>query len=174
MSLTFYTPAPYPADEDARQRVVRRLLSRDLDLSVADRAVKEAAALFGVEIAAVTVLDGDRQWLAARVGMDVATTGRSGAFCGYTIAQPDVFHVPDTLDDARFAGNPFVHSGPAIRFYAGAPLIVDGMPLGALCVLSDRPQQRAAESFDRLVALAARVAGDLEAQLPIDLGRTTG
>jgi GAF domain-containing protein len=55
---------------------------------------------------------------------------------------PDqVLVVPDTTVDSRFAGNPMVLDDPELRFYAGAPLLdADGLPLGALCVLDDRPR----------------------------------
>ena len=32
--------------------------------------------------------------------------------------------VPDATDDARFAENPLVVEEPRVRFYAGAPLIL--------------------------------------------------
>lgn len=166
MTNAFYAPAPYPPDEEARQRVVHRLLENDLDLSEVDRLVQQAAAVFGVPMAAATVLDGDRQWLASRTGVDAATTSRTAAFCGYTICQPAGFCVPDALDDPRLAGNPFVTGGLAIRFYAGAPLIVDGMPIGALCAISSEPQNEvSADQLEKLRALAEEASARLQAQL---------
>jgi GAF domain-containing protein len=47
--------------------------------------------------------------------------------------------VTDTLRDPRFADNPMVTGGPRVRFYAGAPLILDdGSCVGTLCLIDTR------------------------------------
>ena len=77
--------------------------------------------------------------------------------------KPELFVVPDTLRDERFATNPLVTGPSGIRFYAGAPLITsDGYALGALCILDRTPRQLSPEEGDMLQVLARQVVAALE------------
>jgi len=68
------------------------------------------------------LVDSDRQWIKARVGLDVSETPRDVSFCAHTILANDTMVVEDALADSRFADNPLVTTDPKIRFYAGAKL----------------------------------------------------
>lgn len=106
-----------------------------------DRIVKLAAQIFQAPIATITFVDETRQWFKARYGLHVEQTARDIAFCHHTIRARDVMVVPDAHEDPRFADNPLVLSDPAIRFYAGAPLITpDGAAIGTLIVLDQAPR----------------------------------
>ena len=108
-----------------------------------DRIVRLAAAQFRVPIALITFLDRERQWFKARVGTDLTGTDRSSAFCAHTIvdAQDGLLVAEDATLDLRFVDNPLVRSAPHVRFYAGRVLVNgDGLPVGTLCVLDDRPR----------------------------------
>lgn len=133
--LAFFTPASWPADEAARQARVDSI--RHIEAAADPRLaeiVARAAALFGVGVAALSIVDRNRQNWIVRVGTDIDGTTRALSFCGHVVADPGrVLTVRDAASDARFAGNPLVTAG-GIRFYAGAPLMLDGSPLGALCV----------------------------------------
>lgn len=106
-----------------------------------DRLTRLARRLFGVPMAAVTLIDSDRQWFKSRVGIDAAETPRDVSFCGHVILDDELFLVNDALLDARFADNPLVTGDPNIRFYAGYPLTVDnGSRLGTLCLIDVKPR----------------------------------
>lgn len=123
-----------------------------------DAIVLEAKEHFNVPIALVTLLDRDTQLLKARIGVDLTEMPRRLAFCNYTIQADDVFVVPDTLEDPRFASHPMVLGEPFLRFYAGAPLIyLDGIRLGALCLLDKVPRQFSAGDRSELAGMADRV-----------------
>ena len=63
------------------------------------------------------LIDEDRQWFKARVGLNAMETPRGQAFCAHAILDPDrVMEVPDTQQDARFVDNPLVTGDPGIRF----------------------------------------------------------
>jgi GAF domain-containing protein len=159
MKLTFYTPAPRHPDEEARQRAVDASGFADSvdDPALAD-IVRRATELFGAPMAAISVVDHDRQWFPAEIGIGARETPRAASFCAHAILAPEsCFSVGDASLDPRFAGNPLVLSGPNIRFYAGAPLLsAAGVPLGALCVLDDKPRAEMpdAEALAALTALA--------------------
>ncbi len=114
-----------------------------------DQVVRLAARLLDVPIALISLVDQDRQWFKAAVGLDgVTETPRELAFCDHAIRGQDVMVVPDATEDPRFAENPLVTGEPGIRFYAGAPLITpDGHALGTLCVI-DRVPHRALSDHD--------------------------
>ncbi len=107
-----------------------------------DRLTRLAKNLFQVPIALVSLVDSDRQWFKSRQGLDACETPRSISFCGHTILQDDIFHVPDTHADVRFSDNPLVELAPGIRMYTGAPLRTpEGLRVGTLCIIDDKPRR---------------------------------
>jgi len=130
---------------------------------VFDDFARIAAAIVGAPIGLITLVDDKRQWFKARCGLDVQETPREIAFCSHALRSPDLLVVPDALQDARFASNPLVTSDPAIRFYAGAPLITpDGFTLGTLCVIDRVPRTLLPEHAEALRSLSRRVMDQLE------------
>jgi diguanylate cyclase (GGDEF)-like protein len=155
------TAAALPANEHSRQALLEALgiLDTAPEEDYAD-LVRVAAVVCGVPTALVSLVDGERQWFKARIGMEAEQTPRDVAFCAHAILEPDaVLHVPDTADDARFADNPLVVDD-GLRFYAGAPIVVDDLPVGTVCVLDRDARELSPSQLDALQALA-RQAGRL-------------
>ncbi|UAK24149.1 GAF domain-containing protein [Sphingomonas nostoxanthinifaciens] len=160
MSLSFFSPPPLPNDEAKRQHAVDRsgILRAPPDPAL-QAIVARAADLFGSAIAAVSIVDRQRQWFAARIGLDAPETSRAVSFCAHAILDPQrVMVIEDATLDDRFAGNPLVTGAPAIRFYAGASILDPrGRPLGALCAIDPEPRSGTLP-LDELAALAGEVA----------------
>ncbi|AXC14914.1 diguanylate cyclase/phosphodiesterase (GGDEF & EAL domains) with PAS/PAC sensor(s) [Acidisarcina polymorpha] len=120
-----------------------------------DNLVRLASVICETPIALVTLVDSQRQWFKASIGMEVRETPREVAFCAHTIAQDDLMLVEDATRDTRFADNPLVTGDPGIRFYAGVPLeLMDGVRLGSLCVIDRKPRVLSDAQIEALRLLA--------------------
>jgi PAS domain S-box-containing protein len=114
-----------------------------------------AARLTGAPIALITLIDEDEQWMVARIGLELARQPREDAVCAHTILGTETMEVADLADDPRFRDKPFVAGGPRLRFYAGQPLVIDGLAIGTLCVMDMVPRRLDAGQRDGLRELAA-------------------
>jgi GAF domain-containing protein len=140
-------PAPIPTDETQRLDALRQLLVLDTPPEERfDRITRFAAREFDMPVALVSLIDANRQWFKARVGLEACETTRDISFCGHAIEGSAVMVVEDAREDPRFADNPLVTGDPFIRFYAGAPLVLPGgLSVGTLCVIDIEPR-----SFSRI------------------------
>lgn len=131
---------------------------------VYDDIVKLAKTISDVPIALISLVDKDRQWFKAEVGLGVTETKRCMSFCSHAIGQPERFFIiPDATLDQRFADNPLVTASPCIRFYAGMPLVDDdGHALGTLCVIDRRPRRLNETQLDALKALARQAVRQIQ------------
>src|SRR5215467_4171982 len=151
-------------DEAARVEALHKYAILDTEPEQTfDDLVLLASFICKTPIALISLVDEDRQWFKAKVGVSASETPREIAICATAIQQPDVFVVPDTLNDERFRDNPLVRSEPNVRFYAGAPLIdEEGHALGTICVIDRIPREFAPDQQVALKALSRLVLAQLE------------
>lgn len=169
--------APLPSNETERLDALRALDVLDSGPEREFDALVHAAALTcGVPISLISLVDADRQWFKANVGLPgVTETPRELAFCAHAILQEGVLEVPDATADPRFAGNALVTGDPDIRFYAGAPLrLGDGTRAGTLCVIDRRPRTLDATQREVLRHLALAAAQMLEGRRALRSERELG
>jgi diguanylate cyclase (GGDEF)-like protein len=129
-----------------------------------DRLTRLAKRVFNVPVAKVTLVAPDMVYTVSCAGGQEAPTPREFSFCSHAIASDDIMIVPDTLEDGRFADNPFVVGDPHVRFYAGCPLVLmNGCRLGTLCLLDQTPRKMSREDISLMKDLAATVEHELTA-----------
>lgn len=129
-----------------------------------DDIVELAADLCNVQIAQITLVDANRQWIKSACGLLNQNTPRDLCFCSHALSTPDeLLEIPDSLADERFSKNPLVVAPPGIRFYAGYPLTTAaGNVLGTLCVIDTQPRTLTDDQRRVLRILAKRVMRQLE------------
>ena len=152
------------SDERARLEALRSYRILDTDPEQAfDDIVLLASQICGTPISLITLVDENRQWFKARVGVSLTETSRSVSFCAHAIQGKEIFVIPDALQDERFRENPLVLDDPHLRFYAGAPLVTrDGHALGTLCIVDRVPRTFTEEQAHALDALRRQAEAQLE------------
>lgn len=158
-----YQISPVPDNEAERIAALRSAMCAYVPREDRfDRITRMAQRMMHVPIALISIIEDDEQWFRSAQGLEVAQTTRDISFCGHAIMQSDVFYVPDTLKDPRFAGNPLVTGPPFIRAYCGWPLeIALGLRVGTLCVLDTMPRTFSKEDQETLADLAHMVESEL-------------
>ncbi len=159
--------AAIPPNEAERLATLRALGILDTDAEPEfDELVMLAATLCGTPIGLVSLVDADRQWFKAAIGLPRGESRRSLAFCAHAILQESVFTVEDATADHRFADNPMVLNQPNIRFYAGMPISTSsGHPLGTLCVIDTVSRRLNPEQKQALEILGRQVNVRLELRM---------
>jgi PAS domain S-box-containing protein len=128
-----------------------------------DRITRLATTLFDAPMALVNLVAEDRQWFKSAVGLERRETELDASLCVHALASDDVTVIEDATQDERVANNPLVTGPPAIRFYAGAPLITpDGFRIGTLCVMDTEPRRFSDATYAQLDDLASMVMDELE------------
>ena len=168
---------PTPAREAARLAELREMAVLDTPREQNfDDLTLVAAQLCKTPVALISLVDEDRQWFKSRIGLEQEATSRDVSFCAHAIVEPSgVLVVPDAYRDARFEGNPLVLADPAIRFYAGAPLVTTaGNALGTLCVIDYEPRKLSSTQINSLQALSRLAVSQLETRREAMTDRLTG
>jgi two-component sensor histidine kinase len=125
-----------------------------------DDIVHIAAHVCATPIALVSLVDADRQWFKARLGIESCETPINQSVCSLGLCSTDLLIIPDLTTDPRTEDNSLVTHDPALRFYAGAPLVAPGGEVvGMLCVIDTvpRPEGLTDEQRVTLSSLARQV-----------------
>lgn len=128
-----------------------------------DDIVCLASQICQTPISLISLLDHERLWAKAKIGIEASEIPREITFCTSAIAQNNLFIVSNALEDNQYCENPLVVGEPHIRFYAGMPLITaTGYKLGTLCVMDQVPRQLNSEQKFALELLSRQVVQQLE------------
>ena len=153
--------AKKPSNEEARLIALNNLKILDTTNETHYDTITELASyICGTKSSVISLVDQNRQWFKSKVGIAACETKRDVSFCAHAINTPDrLMEVTDATLDERFHDNPLVtHATDPIVFYAGMPLIgSDGLALGTLCVLHDKPKKLKKKQKQALKNLALQV-----------------
>lgn len=159
-------PLPSPADDSKRLRLLHELQVLDTAADPGfDALARLASEQTGCPIGALTLVDTQRCWLKAAVGLGPQDAGREDVFCTHTVLGEQLFVVPDAAADGRFRHHPLVAGGPRLRFYAGAPVRVDNHTVGALCAMHHEARELPDIAGAALQQLAGVAGALLKARL---------
>ena len=159
--------APIPPDERVRLQQLHEYGILDTPEEEGfNEIVQLASRICQVPVSLISLIDAERQWFKARIGIpeDMDHTPRDISFCGHAMLNGEIFVVPDAMKDERFHDNPLVKGQPNIRFYAGVPLVSpNGGRLGTLCVIDSKAHHDLGpDQKDILVSLGRQVVKLME------------
>lgn len=121
-----------------------------------------ASTLCESPISLISLIDENRQWFKACIGLNVTETSREVAFCDHVVKEKKMLVIEDAMLDDRFKNNPLVLNEPGIRFYAGVPLFSGEHVLGTLCIIDIKPRALSISQKHSLEALARQVMNQFD------------
>lgn len=133
-----------------------------------DGLARVAARALDTPVALVTLVDRDRQFLKACIGLEEPWASKremplSHSFCQHAVAARTPLIVGDAREDPMLRDNEAIRQLKVIA-YAGIPLIATkGEALGTLCVIDHKPRTWRPEDKSLLEEIAAAVVSQLEA-----------
>lgn len=137
-----------------------------------DRVVRLARRVFDVPIAAVNLVEADRQFTLAGAGVGRGNLPRGLSLCSYTVESAKPLVIPDAAQDERFHDHPLVTGATQFRFYAGVPLTArGGYPVGTLCLIDTQPHAASDIDLGLLQDLADWVEKEIEADADLTQAR---
>lgn len=158
----------YPVATDEQLRLAKmkeyQVLNTQQDTAFT-RLTELVKSFFDMPMVTITFMGEQTQYFKAPIGFgEVCTTQRNVAICNYTVLTEEVFVVNDLSEDHRFSRNPLVTGEPYLRFYAGAPIILeeDGHTyrLGALCLMDTKPVYDFEDKYVKRLQQFASMAAD--------------
>lgn len=153
-----------PELEAKRLDVLYSYLQLDTARDAAFDLLAEAAAeICQVPYAAVTLVDRDRVWVKAGVGMQQGDVPRNESCCSKAIMQSEFLEIPDLSKDSRTNTLTILPRDLGAQMYAGANLVTtDGFRIGTLCVMDKQPRQLSERQKHILAGLAGQVMSLIE------------
>ncbi|ACM25699.1 sensor domain-containing diguanylate cyclase [Agrobacterium sp. SHOUNA12C] len=145
-----------PVNEPQRLLAVRSLnsihSSPTPELSVLAELAK---GIFGSPYAAINIIDEDWQRIAGQAGLKIAECSRGMSICTRVVFEDELLVIPDLAEDPELKAMPYVTGEPHFRFYAGAPVRLEGgLAVGALCILDHKPRQFSKDESENLARFA--------------------
>lgn len=127
-----------------------------------ERITRVARHALNVPVAAVTLINGDRQWFKSVCGWPVSELPLDSTLCQITIAEGKLTTIGDTQSEPKTRGIPLVSEMPRFRAYAGYPIRDEyGHISGTFCVFDTKPRRFTQEDCGALIDLAVMAQREL-------------
>ncbi len=91
-----------------------------------DRITALTSRLLNAPVSLISFVDTDRVWLKSHHGICASQVDRVPGLCPSAIESDDLYIVVDAGTDPRTCAHPLVVGEMGLRFYAAAPLRVNG------------------------------------------------
>ncbi|GAK66680.1 uncharacterized protein PAN0_014d4903 [Moesziomyces antarcticus] len=148
-----YLPSILPPHEESRLHALARYGPPKIAGNPNfERIAHLVKLVFNSKLVLITLVGENEQIVQTQMGgggevttasLQTLAGSRNCSFCSHAILQDgdEPIVIFDAAKDWRFSGNPLVKGSPDIRFYAGSPLRTsDGLNIGALCLIDDKPR----------------------------------
>lgn len=120
-----------------------------------ERITRVARHALRVPVAAVTLINGDRQWFKSVCGWPVSELPLDSTLCQVTLSEGKLTTINDTMAEPRTRGIPLVSEVPRFRAYAGYPIRDQySHIIGTFCVFDTKPRPFSQEDCGALIDLA--------------------
>ncbi len=136
-----------------------------------DALTRLAASITGQPQAAINLVDTHVVWSLSGVGLNQTQNTRDRSLCHLAIAHDGPLLVSDSSSDGRLASMPSDGFEAMPRAYAGFPLVVEGLAVGALCVFGPETHTWQDREIANLTDLAISATALIEAQLKAQRAR---
>jgi GAF domain-containing protein len=143
-----------PANDVERLKALRSYEVLDsLPESFFDNLAHIVARTFDTPIALISLVDKDRVFFKANVGMPgTVNVSRGMSLCSLAVLdnEPTVFE--DATKEPCLIANPLVAGEFGLRFYAAAPIVTpDGFNIGTVCIVDKQPRKFSESEQELLV-----------------------
>ncbi|MDQ3536491.1 MAG: GAF domain-containing protein, partial [Bacteroidota bacterium] len=157
-----------PDNDEQRLDVLRRyeILDTPREHSF-DRVAELAVKIFNVPIALISLVDKEKVFFKANVGMPGAkTVDRGMSLCSLAVLRDNPTVFENAKEEPCLLANPMVTGSFGLQFYAGAPIItLDGYNIGTVCIVDKMPRSFSEKEKSMLQDLAGIVMDELEVRI---------
>jgi diguanylate cyclase (GGDEF)-like protein len=127
-----------------------------------ERITRIARRALQVPVAAITLINDEKQWFKSAAGWGISELPREQGICRFTVEENRLVTIGDTSKDSRTAQSPIVVGAPRFRAYAGQPLADEhGNVAGTFCVFDLKPREFTAADRQTMADLGAMTQREL-------------
>ena len=154
-----------PDNEDKRLQKLKEYEILDTPKEGAFNHIAAMAAhMFKVPVALISLVDEERVWFKANIGLEgVDSVPRGESVCSLAILDDDLTIFQDAASEPCLLVNPYVSGNFGLRFYAGAPLTTEeGLNIGTFCLIDKQPREFTESDQKILINMASIVMDEIE------------